>query len=113
MKLNKVDERFWLTYLIGVPRGKGAEACQGIDYNEADYAYVRESLWKNFNVIEDGQQRKVRSFCLWPKMSTESYIAKSTKLVRRWLKPEEGVEEVLDKILQEMLIQALPTETRQ
>ena len=42
MKLNKVDERLWLTYLL---RGKASEACQGIDYNKADYACVRERLW--------------------------------------------------------------------
>ena len=113
MKLNKVDESLWLTYLVGLPRGKTAEACQGIDYDEADYAYVRERLWDYFNVTEEGQRRKVRNLCLQPEMSPKKYIAKSTKLVRRWLEPEEGVEGVFDKILREALIDGLPVEMRQ
>ena len=51
MKLNKVDESLWLTYLVGLLRGKAAEACQGIEYDKADYAYVREKLWDYFNVL--------------------------------------------------------------
>ena len=39
MKLNKVGESLWLTYLIGLLRGRTAEACQGIHYDEAGYAY--------------------------------------------------------------------------
>ena len=113
MKLNKVDERLWLTYLIGLLRGKTAEACQGIDHNKADYAYVRERLRDYFDVTEEGQRKKVRSLCLRPKTSPESYTAEGTKLVRRWLKPKEEVEEVLDKILREALIEGLLAEMRQ
>ena len=62
---------------------------------------------------EEGQQRKVRNLHLRPEMSPEGYIDESTKLVKRWLKPEEGVEGVLDKILREALIDRLPAEMRQ
>ena len=64
MKLNKVGESLWLTYLIGLLRGKATEACQVIDYDEAGYAYVRERLRDNSNVTEEGHQRKVRNLRL-------------------------------------------------
>ena len=111
MKLNKVGESLWLTYLVGLLRGRAAEACQGIHYDEAGYAYAR--IRDYYNVTEKGQRRKVQSLRLRPEMSFENYIAESTKLVRRCLKPEEGIEGVLDKILQEALIDGLPAKTRQ
>ena len=110
MMLNKVDESLWLTYLIGLLREKAADACQRINYDEADYAYVRERLQDYFNVTEKGQQRKVQNLRLRPKISHENYIAKSTKLVRGWLKPDEAVKRLLDKILREALIDGLTTE---
>ena len=88
MKLNKINEDLWLTHLVGLLRGKAAEPCRGIEYDEADYAYMKERIWGYFNVTKEGQQRKLRSLCLRSEMFPESYIAKRTRLVRRWLKPE-------------------------
>ena len=64
MKLNKINEDLWLTHLVGLLRRKAAEPCHGIDYDEADYAYVKERIWGYFDVTKEGQRRKVRSLCL-------------------------------------------------
>lgn len=111
MRLNDVAEDDWVQKLVPLLRGKAREACEGLSYDET-YEEVKDTLYRYFNVTEEGNRRKFREYQWSKQTNPECYVARKLKLLERWLTPGEGVDQIVEKVHLEGVMDGLPKDMR-
>ena len=109
MKFGKVDEAEWVKYLITVLAGKASEALRGVEFETISYADVKERLLRYFNISPSSQREKLRRYRWSEKESPGEYCQQKKVLIARWLRPDEGVPQMLEKVLIDSAIETMET----
>ena len=108
MKLHEIEKGKWIVYLTELLQGKAREACRGVNYSMTDYDDLKDTLLQYFDVTAESQRRKFRE-CKWNcRTVPEEYFAQKRKFGTRWLVPENGRQQMLDKVLVEGALEGLP-----
>ena len=77
-----------------------------------DYRELKGALLKRFDVTPEANRRKFRE-AKWTKdQEPEDYVMTKSKLIRRWLTPDEGSHQLIDKVLVEDLLNNLPRDMK-
>ena len=95
-----------MAYLIPKLQGKGRDACAGLTYTET-YTEVKEVLRKRFNVTEEGSRQSLRNLKFNDKMTPEEYAIQAMRLTSRWLTPDEGEEQMRQKVAMEQIVEGM------
>ena len=77
-----------------------------------DYDGVKKAILSQYSVSPERCRKGYREHTWTRGAEPNAWIAKGKKLMNRWLLPEGGMEQVLDKIAVEQFINALPQELR-
>ena len=73
---------------------------------------LKGALLKRFDVTPEANRRKFRE-AKWTKdQEPEDYVMTKSKLIRRWLTPDEGSHQLIDKVLVEDLLNNLPRDMK-
>ena len=98
MQLHEIEKRNWIVYLTELLQGKAREACRGVNNSITDYDNLKDTLLRYFGVTVESQRRKFRE-CRWNfHTAPEEYFAQKRKFGMRWLVPENGRQQMLDKV---------------
>ena len=112
MRLHQVQKQDWVIHLIPKLQGRARDACAGLTYKE-DYETVKTVLKRRFDITTEGCRRRFRSLKWSKSMTPEEYTVQVTKLADRWLTPDEGMEQVKEKVVMEQMIEGIPVMMRQ
>ena len=111
MAIQKIDHKEWVLRLTPLLKGKARTVC--IDVGTLmDYDEVKKSILSHYSVSPERCRKAFRAHTWTRDAEPNAWIARGRKLMNRWLLPEEGMEQVLDKIAVEQFVTALPQELR-
>ena len=106
MQLQEIEEDQWRLQLAPLLQGR-ARAVYGHLKELTTYRELKGALLKHFKVTPEAKRI---NFCeaKWTEdQEPEDYIKKKSKLIRWWLTPDEGLHQVIHKVLVEDLLNNL------
>ena len=112
MRLLKIPVAQWMQHLVPVCAGKAREALRGINYETAVYDEVKRSILHYFDISTSSQRESYKRHSWTKETAPREFIQRKRVLLKRWLRPEDGVEQLLEKILLDGLLEALPGAAR-
>ena len=107
MKFGKVVEGEWVKYLITVLAGKASEALRGVEYDAVTYGEVKERLLRYFNISPSSQRERLKRVRWTEEDSPEEHTQRIKVLATRWLRPEEGLPQVMEKIVVNCVLESM------
>ena len=111
MGIQKVPRSEWVLRLTPLLNGKARAVCT--DFGPTtDYREVRKAILEHHNVNPERCRRQFRALSWTREQEPAEWVAKVMKLMKRWLLPDIGVNQIMDKIAVEQLINGLPQELR-
>ena len=111
MNIQKIDQKEWVLRLTPLLKGKARAVC--IDVGAMlNYVEVKKVILSHYSVSPERCRKGFRAHTWTRDAEPNAWVAKGKKLMNRWLLPEDGMEQVLDKIAVEQFINALPQELR-
>ena len=111
MNIQKVDTAEWVLHLTPLLKGKARTVC--IDAGSMmGYEGVKKAILTQYSVSPERCRKGFRAHTWTRDAEPNAWIAQGKKLMNRWLLPEQGMDQVLDKIAVEQFINALPQELR-
>ncbi|XP_019854474.1 PREDICTED: uncharacterized protein LOC109583528 [Amphimedon queenslandica] len=111
MKIQGVNRTNWILRLTPLLSGKARTVCTDLG-TTTDYDGVKKAILEHYNINTERCRRKFRSHVWTRDQDPTDWIARGVKLVKRWLVPENGMEQVVNKIAVEQLLNGLPQEMR-
>ena len=78
----------------------------------ADYDGVKKAILDHYNINPERCRKKLCTHSWTRDAEPKKWVARGLKLMRRWLHPDEGLDQVLEKIAVEQFLNALPQELR-
>ncbi|XP_019858603.1 PREDICTED: uncharacterized protein LOC109586823 [Amphimedon queenslandica] len=111
MKIQGVNRTNWILRLTPLLSGKARTVCTDLG-TTTDYDGVKKAILERYNINTERCRRKFRSHVWTRDQDPTDWIARGVKLVKRWLVPENGMEQVVNKIAVEQLLNGLPQEMR-
>ena len=111
MNIQKVDRVEWVLHLTPLLKGKARTVCIDVG-SMMDYEGVKKAILSQYSVSPERCRKGFRAHTWTRDAEPNAWIAKGKKLMHRRLRPEEGMEQVLNKIAVEQFINALPQELR-
>ena len=111
MKIQKVNKSQWMLHLTPLLSGKARTVCTDLGAT-MDYDGVKKAILEHYNVNAERCRRKFRDH-MWTKdQDPTEWISKGMKLMKRWLTPEQGADQMVEKIAVEQFLNGLPQEMR-
>lgn len=110
MGIQNVERANWVLRLTPLLNGKARTVCT--DLGAGEYDQVKEAILSHYNVNPERCRKRFRSHVWTRDAEPNEWVAKGTKLMKRWLLPEQGMDQLLNKIIVEQLLCALPQELR-
>ena len=111
MNIQKIDMTEWVLRLTPLLKGKARTVCTDVGALK-EYEGVKKAILSQYSVSPERCRKEFRAHTWTREAEPNAWIAKGRKLMNRWLLPEEGLEQVLDKIAVEQFINALPQDLR-
>uniref|UniRef100_A0A1X7U952 Reverse transcriptase n=1 Tax=Amphimedon queenslandica TaxID=400682 RepID=A0A1X7U952_AMPQE len=111
MKIQGVNRTNWILRLTPLLSGKARTVCTDLG-TTTDYDGVKKAILEHYNINTERCRRKFRSHVWTRDQDPTDWIARGVKLVKRWLVPENGMEQVVNKIAVEQLLNGLPHKMR-
>ena len=109
--LQDIDGEEWVLRLTPLLKGKARAVCTDLG-NKMEYDGVKKAILSHYNVSPERCRKQFQAH-IWTKdTEPNEWTAKGMKLMKRWLLPEEGIEQMMDKIAVEQFLHALPQELR-
>ena len=111
MKIQKVNKTNWVLQLTPLLSGKARTVCTDLGSTKA-YEELKKAILEHCNVNSERCRKRFRAH-IWTKdQEPTEWITKGIKLAKRWLLPEEGVDQVVNKVAVEQFLNGLPQEMR-
>ena len=107
MELYDRTQDQWVKELVPLLQGKARAACATVDYSRG-YDHVKEMILRRFHIMPEESRRRFREMKWSREMDPEDYVTRTTKLAKRWLRPDDGNLQMQDKIIVEHLMNRLP-----
>ena len=111
MKLQKVKDADWVLRLTPLLRGKARAVCTDLGPTK-QYAEVKEAILNHHSINPERCRRQFRELQWTRGKDPSEWVAKGNKLMRRWLKPADGIDKILEQIAVEQFLNGLPQEVR-
>ena len=111
MKIQKVNMTQWVLRLTPLLSGKARTVCTDMGAT-VDYPGVKRAILEHYNVNTERCRRKLRDHTWTKDQEPTEWISKGMKLVKRWLTPDQGVEQIIEKVAVEQFLNGLPQEMR-
>ena len=111
MKLQKVKEEEWVLRLTPLLRGKARAVCTDLGPRK-QYEEVKGAILTLHSINPERCRRQFRELQWTRGKDPSEWVAKGNKLMRRWLKPADGIEKILEQIAVEQFLNGLPQEVR-
>ena len=111
MNMQRVDSSESVLRLTPLFKGKARTVCIDVGSMTA-YEGVKKAILSQYSVSPERCRKEFRMHAWTRDAEPNAWIAKGKKLMNRWLRPEDGMEQVLNKIAVEQFINALPQELR-
>ena len=109
MGIQDIDREEWVLRLTPLLKGK-AQAISTDLGNTMKYDGMKKAILSHYKVSPERCQKKFRAHVWTKNRKPYEWSAKATKLMKPWLIPEEGMEQVMDKNAVEQCLDALPQE---
>ena len=111
MKIQKVNKSQWMLRLTPLLSGKARTVCTDLGAT-MDYDGVKKAILEHYNVNAERCRRKFRDHTWTKDQDPTEWISKGMKLMKRWLTPEQGADQMVEKIAVEQFLNGLPQEMR-
>lgn len=111
ISLQKVDQANWTLYLTLLLSGKARSVCTDLG-STAGYEGVKKAILEHYNVNSERCQKQLKAHRWTKDQEPTGWITKGMKLVKRWLRPEEGEKQMINKVAVEQFLNGLPQEMR-
>ena len=95
MGMQKVDRSEWIFRLTPLLKGKARTVCIDVG-SMMDYDEVRKAILSHYSISPERCRKGFRAHTWTRDAEPNAWIAKGKKLMNRWLRPEEGMEQVLN-----------------
>ena len=106
-----MDRTEWVLRLTPLLNGKARAVYTDLG-TTTDYNGVKKAILSHFSANPE-RCRKWFPMHIWTRdAEPNEWIAKGMKLMKRWLLPEEGIEQMMDKLAVEHFLNALLQELR-
>ena len=111
MRLQHVEKTEWVLRLTPLLNGRARTVCTDLG-TTADYDGVKKAILDHYNINPERCRKQFRTHSWTRDAEPNEWVARGLKLMRRWLHPDEGLDQVLEKIAVEQFLNALPQELR-
>ena len=111
MKIQNVKETEWVLRLTPLLNGKARAVCTNLGPS-IDYKGVKGAILEHYNINPERCRRGFRAITWTKDQEPTVWITNGMKLLNRWLKLDEGVDQVMNKIAVEQFVNGLPQELR-
>ena len=106
-----MKETEWVLRLTPLLNGKARAVCTNLGPS-INYKGVKGAILEHYNINPERCRREFRAITWTKDQEPTVWITNGIKLLNRWLKPDEGVDQVMDKIAVEQFVNGLPQELR-
>ena len=110
VEAHNVEPAKWAPILAPQLTGKGQEACGAMDAK--DYQKVKQAILQHYNINEETYQQRFHSAKPEEEETPVELVMRIRGLAEKWLKKCETREQVIDTIVKEHFMLALPEDVR-
>lgn len=86
--------------------------CTDPEMTTAGYNAVKTAILGVFSINPERSRKQFRALTWTRSSEPMEWVMKGVKLMRRWLRPDDGVDVILNKVAVEQLINGLPNEVK-
>ena len=108
MRLQHVEKTEWVLRLTPLLNGRARTVCTDLG-TTADYDGVKKAILDHYNINPERCRKQFRTHSWTRDAEPNEWVARGLKLM---LHPDEGLDQVLEKIAVEQFLNALPQELR-
>ena len=113
VEAHNVEPEKWAPILAPQLTGKGQEAYAAMEIEDAkDYQKVKQAILQRYNINEETYQQSFRSVKPKEEETPVELVTRIRGLAEKWLKKCETREQVIDTIVKEQFVLALPVDVR-
>ena len=109
MGIQEIGKEEWVLRLTPLLKGKAQAICTNLG-NTMGYDGVKKANLSHYNVSPECCWKQFRAHVWTKDTEPKEWTAKLTKLGKQWLLPEEGTEQMIEKIVVEQCLDASPQE---
>ena len=111
MNLQGVERAEWVLRLTPLLNGRARTVCTDLG-GTASYDGVKKAILSHYNINTERCRKQFRAHVWTRNAEPNEWVARGVKLMKRWLRPDEGVDKMIEKIAVEQFIDSLPQELR-
>ena len=111
MNIQRVDSLKWVLHLTPFLKGKARTVCINVE-SMMDYEGVKKAILSQYSVSPEWCIKEFRTHTWTRDDDPNAWIANGNKLMNQWLRLEEGMEQLLNKIVVEKFNQCFSTRAK-